>query len=244
MKLTIKQSVFLGVLLGLSILLCPSLLLAASFDCAKAKTPVEKMICADEELSALDDQMDGVYKAAFRRCEDQDKEQLKIAQRQWLKERNACGDTPCIRKSYEARLLLLSGGDASHSQAKTGLASGGSAVPQESKASSSSKTLSKQTSAKTTPRFGHCVDVKNSSRNCGYFQSGKGYTVCERYLSYLNTAQEAPNICTTPLPPGFRHPDWEELDVLQHLDWAYQAESFGHMGTKEDFLQRYPDQAA
>jgi len=37
---------------------------AASFDCAKASTFVEKAICTDKQLSSLDDQPAGLFKAA------------------------------------------------------------------------------------------------------------------------------------------------------------------------------------
>jgi uncharacterized protein len=37
---------------------------AASFDCAKASTFVEKAIGTDKQLSSLDDQPAGLYKAA------------------------------------------------------------------------------------------------------------------------------------------------------------------------------------
>jgi glucose/arabinose dehydrogenase len=42
---------------------------AASFDCAKARTPTEKHICANETLSRLDEQLDDAYRAAQRRAE-------------------------------------------------------------------------------------------------------------------------------------------------------------------------------
>lgn len=35
---------------------------AASFDCAKAKRPLEKLICSDAELDATDTQLGEVYK--------------------------------------------------------------------------------------------------------------------------------------------------------------------------------------
>ena len=38
---------------------------AASFDCTKARSKVEKAICADPELSKLDDQLAVVYKSAL-----------------------------------------------------------------------------------------------------------------------------------------------------------------------------------
>jgi hypothetical protein len=71
------------------------------------------------------------------------------------------------------------------------------------------------------PLYGHCVDI-DDPRNCGR-QSGKGYTVCETYLKYLNTLDKMPT-CEVVVPPDFQRPNWEELDVMQHLDWAYQAE--------------------
>ncbi len=40
---------------------------AASFDCGKAKTRVEKLICANAELSKLDEQLSREYKAALER---------------------------------------------------------------------------------------------------------------------------------------------------------------------------------
>jgi uncharacterized protein len=35
---------------------------AASFDCKKAKQPLEKLICANPELSAIDERMGAIYK--------------------------------------------------------------------------------------------------------------------------------------------------------------------------------------
>jgi|GEM_PF-2823429 len=80
---------------------------AASFDCAKAGTAAERMICADAGLSTLDALMSGVYKAASKRCGDEDKTQLQSAQLHWLKERNACSDSACIQKKYQTRIKEL-----------------------------------------------------------------------------------------------------------------------------------------
>ncbi|MDR2081796.1 MAG: hypothetical protein LBP54_07940 [Campylobacteraceae bacterium] len=41
--------------------LSTTLLLSASFDCNKAKTDIEKLICSDEELSKLDDELGKAY---------------------------------------------------------------------------------------------------------------------------------------------------------------------------------------
>jgi uncharacterized protein len=41
-----------------------------AFDCAKATGEVEKLICTDEGLAALDRKLDGVYKAALAKARD------------------------------------------------------------------------------------------------------------------------------------------------------------------------------
>jgi len=56
---------------------------AASFDCKKPLTPVERAICEDEELSKLDDQLDRVYKSALSKVRN--REELRESQREWLK---------------------------------------------------------------------------------------------------------------------------------------------------------------
>ena len=47
-------------LLVLVAIACAGIAHAASFDCAKAHSKVEKMICVDAELSRLDDDLSGV----------------------------------------------------------------------------------------------------------------------------------------------------------------------------------------
>lgn len=74
---------------------------------------------------------------------------------------------------------------------------------------------------------------------CRRGQNGKGYTVCENYLKYLN--QSLPNLaaCDIPVPPKFKKPDWEELDVKSNLQLAYEAETVryqdGDQYQKPDF---------
>src|SRR6266581_7590437 len=60
---------------------------AAGFDCRKAASRVEKLICVDAELSGLDDELTAAYRAA-RRAVMPESENRK--QRQWIVERNAC----------------------------------------------------------------------------------------------------------------------------------------------------------
>lgn len=173
----------------------------ASFDCGKATTKVEKIICADAELTKLDEELAVVYKSAL-----QDKKQadsIRLAQKQWLKVRNGCADAACIKHAYESRLHGLSSSVIMHTP------SGDGASAQQSSAPPARK-----------PLYGHCVDV-GIPGSCGEGQTGKGYVVCETYLRYLNSLPDTPK-CEVPVPPGFKHPEWEEVDFMQHLDWAYQ----------------------
>lgn len=47
-------------------ILIPTICFAASFDCTKAKSPVEKAICSDAELGKLDEDLSKVYKDALK----------------------------------------------------------------------------------------------------------------------------------------------------------------------------------
>lgn len=59
---------------------------------------------------------------------------------------------------------------------------------------------------------------------CGHGQTGKGYTVCEAYLKYLNQSLPDLNVCDVAVPPKFKVPDWEEMDIHDNLHLAYKAE--------------------
>jgi uncharacterized protein len=84
----------------------PCAILAASFDCGKAKTEVEKLICGDDELSKLDESLNEAYLRALNRADI--KKQAIESQRQWLKyERDVCQNAECIKKAYETRIKEL-----------------------------------------------------------------------------------------------------------------------------------------
>jgi len=96
---------------------------AASFDCGKATTNIDKMICADAALSKLDEELNAAYKAALQDGKQADS--IKRAQKQWMKERNGCEDAACVKRVYEARLHGLSPAIAAHTPAwADGLTSG------------------------------------------------------------------------------------------------------------------------
>ncbi|WP_229223896.1 lysozyme inhibitor LprI family protein [Duganella sp. sic0402] len=86
---------------------------AASFDCAKAYTPIEKTICADGRLSELDSQLMQVYKKSL--TESASADAIKAEQRLWLKEvRNSCQDVACLKSAYSNRISALTASPVSN----------------------------------------------------------------------------------------------------------------------------------
>lgn len=73
-----------------------------SFDCRKAVTAVERMICADPALSTLDEQMARVFTEA--------RSQGRVTaadQAAWLKTvRNRCADAACLKAAYTQRIAV------------------------------------------------------------------------------------------------------------------------------------------
>src|SRR5471032_3404314 len=77
-----------------------------SFDCRKATSRVERLICNTPELSAVDANMAMAYQAALR--QSRDKDALRGFQNDWLKyNRDRCSDVECLRRSYRERLNNL-----------------------------------------------------------------------------------------------------------------------------------------
>lgn len=88
-------------------MLAPCFTHAASFDCAKAGTPVEKMICGNSRLSELDEHL-GRYYGAARDALGRAQSCLATTQREWLRGvRNACKEAACLERAYLARLAEL-----------------------------------------------------------------------------------------------------------------------------------------
>jgi uncharacterized protein len=89
----------------LALLLLPTASQSTSFDCGKASSRVERLVCTSKDLSALDDSLSELYSAEVER------EQivgLRASQKKWLANRNACEDAPCVTSYYERRIAELS----------------------------------------------------------------------------------------------------------------------------------------
>jgi uncharacterized protein YecT (DUF1311 family) len=78
---------------------------APSFDCFKAKSKLEKLICSDSELSQLDAAMARKYQAVLQNMAQS--AEIRRTQKLWIIERNQCAVAACVKRVYETRLEEL-----------------------------------------------------------------------------------------------------------------------------------------
>lgn len=110
------------VLAGLLLLLVAAPATAASFDCAKARTKVEKLICNDPRLSRQDEDLAKAYGEALELWDGQIAAYVKMNQRGWVGSRALetpgmsgggilCEDDetalPCLRTIHADRIAVL-----------------------------------------------------------------------------------------------------------------------------------------
>jgi len=109
MKQSIRKTMFVVVL---AILLSPLSLLAAttnpSFDCNKAESESEKMVCSDPELARLDRELNRVYMLAFNNSalDKKGKRYLRAEQVGWIKGRDETWKVE-DKKRYVTELYVL-----------------------------------------------------------------------------------------------------------------------------------------
>ncbi|HWU14899.1 MAG TPA: lysozyme inhibitor LprI family protein [Caulobacter sp.] len=78
---------------------------AASFDCKKAASRIEHMICDDPDLNSFDSQLDAAYRGALDRSANPTS--VKDKQLAWLKQRDACTSRQCMSDAYQAQIARL-----------------------------------------------------------------------------------------------------------------------------------------
>jgi uncharacterized protein YecT (DUF1311 family) len=79
---------------------------AVSFDCDKAATYTERLICGDAELSRLDDELNAAYKIALK--DGKHAKAIRQSQKKWLgSQLSHCKDVACVREAFEKRLSWL-----------------------------------------------------------------------------------------------------------------------------------------
>lgn len=79
-----------------------------SFDCGKARSPTEKMICADEELAQMDRDLGRLHSRARAAAPDQ-RDFQRRSDREWSEREATCRDRDCLRRWYSERRQELSG---------------------------------------------------------------------------------------------------------------------------------------
>lgn len=76
---------------------------AASFDCSKASSQVEKIICSDSEISKLDTVVGNIFNSSKK-----ENSLLISEQKKWLKEtRDFCKTSECLKNVYSDRIIFL-----------------------------------------------------------------------------------------------------------------------------------------
>ena len=89
-------------LLG-TLALMPLLASAAtpSFDCAKAHSAAEQLVCQDAGLAALDNELAALYPKALAKLSTEQQKTEKAMQRGWIKGRNECWKESDSRQCVE-----------------------------------------------------------------------------------------------------------------------------------------------
>ena len=176
---------------------------AASFDCMKAQSEVEHLICDNPELSKLDDEMLAAYKATLK--DEKDKEAVRQSQINWLKYRNNCKDADCVKRAYEMRLSSLT---VTHVY---------------------DFTLSDTDEEKKAAVYtSGSIDM----REPGYpfkLIEGKGVEVCDIYKKNLEALGNANLACERKVSPEYegliKLPDWRKLDLWENRNlWVGNLE--------------------
>lgn len=78
-----------------------------SFDCNKASTTTERLVCSDDELASLDLKLANAYKNARNLADVAGKKKILEEQKIWLKAYNLCKDKDCVKQNLEQRIKDL-----------------------------------------------------------------------------------------------------------------------------------------
>jgi uncharacterized protein len=96
-----------NLLLAIAIVPC-SVVSAASFDCAKSRTRVEKLVCESQKLSRLDTEVGRAYDVVIDSAPPITRAGLIAEQKDWMSnERDKCADEGCLVNAYSAGIHAL-----------------------------------------------------------------------------------------------------------------------------------------
>jgi len=197
---------------------------AASFDCGKAGTKVEKLICVDQELSKLDEELAVSYADALKST---DPASLKAEQKAWIKVRNRCVDVACIQKAYRQRTEAIRQALPRPTPAappdppiqKPGLG----AQPQANRGLWRCEKIVDKASRTQCEKSRDAEPYAFEIRSVG---EGRGYTLCELFRQNIKALGELPH-CGIKIHPKFQKyfslPEWEDLDPWANEDYMWQV---------------------
>ncbi|MGE6170541.1 MliC family protein [Aeromonas media] len=98
----------LGTLALMPLLACAA---TPSFDCTKAHSAAEQLVCQDAGLAALDNELAALYPKAMSQLSAEQQKTEKAMQRGWIKGRNECwkesDSRQCVEESYQLRITEL-----------------------------------------------------------------------------------------------------------------------------------------
>jgi|GEM_PF-1800209 len=96
---------FSALLVSILVAVTPATTGAASFPCERALSRVEKVICANDDLSAADEELSSLFHALLSASDD--KEKMRKEQLAWLTRRDRCSDPACLLTEYEDRIHAM-----------------------------------------------------------------------------------------------------------------------------------------
>ncbi|MDP8985699.1 MAG: hypothetical protein M3N97_11820 [Pseudomonadota bacterium] len=213
-----------------------------SFDCRKAHSRAEMLICGDHELSALDRDLSLLYKKAMSVAADKGTF-VRINRRALKNRENTCNDKSCLKHWYQERRVVLEGAVANPSVPPSDdqleLSHEGVPNPAQETASSEMRRV-RQAVRKFAEARGETEQdfynrVRSSPINVANFviateQAGTGATIEDaiKSLSGLSDAMRDPEKVKlmeclgveplqAPLPPGHPPTEGECKEIKQKL---------------------------
>jgi len=74
-----------------------------SFDCRRARSRVERMVCGSDELARADRSMSSTFYAALARADGDTRAELRSSRDRFLRFRDRCTSDACVAQAYADR---------------------------------------------------------------------------------------------------------------------------------------------
>ena len=74
-----------------------------SFNCQRARSRVERMVCGSDDLARADRAMSSTFYAALARADDETRAELRSCRDRFLRFRDRCGSEACVAQAYADR---------------------------------------------------------------------------------------------------------------------------------------------